>query len=189
MPDAGPDSEKRALGLIAEFATPEDAVAAARRLRAHGFDDLDAYGPFPSEELAEAIGFREHKIAPCVLAGGVVGALSGFALQYYATVIDYPHNIGGRPVFSWPAFVPVIFETTVLFAAFTGIVSLLVLNRLPRLSHPVFSAKNFERASTDHFFVSVNAGAPGFSFPRAREILGLGPAPITISILQPEDES
>jgi hypothetical protein len=177
------------LGLIAEFATPEDAVECAQRLRSHGFTDLDAYGPFPSPELAEAIGFHEHRIAPCVLAGGTVGVIAGFGLQYYATVTDYPHNIGGRPVFSWPAFIPVTFETAVLFAAITGLVSLLVLNRLPRLSHPVFAAKNFRRATTDHFFVAVSAAAPGFSFDEARRVLNLGDAPLSISVLRQENQS
>lgn len=181
--------EDRGIGLIAEFATPEEAAVVARRLHAFGFADLDAYGPFPSGELAEAIGFHEQRIAPCVLTGGIVGGLSGFALQYYATVYDYPHNIGGRPVFSWPSFIPVTFECTILFAALTGIVSLLFLNRLPRLSHPVFHAKNFERATTDHFFVSINAGAPAFSFAKAREVLEMGEPPLSISVLKKEDES
>ena len=173
--------------LVAEFAAPEDAARAARRLRAVGFTGLEAYGPFPSDELAEAIGFREHKIAPCVLAGGVTGAVAGFALQYWATVIDYPHNIGGRPVFSWPAFIPITFETTVLFAAVTGIVSLLVLNGLPRLAHPIFSTAHFERASTDHFFVAVKPASAELTLEKARAVFAEGTPPLGLSEVRPED--
>lgn len=177
---------KKESGVVAEFATPEAAAHAARHVREHGFVDLEAYGPFASEELAEAIGFREHVVAPCVLAGGVLGGLSGFGLQYYATVVDYPHNIGGRPVFSWPSFIPVTFECTVLFAALTGILTLLILNRLPRLAHPIFSALHFERATTDRFFLCLVAAAPEFSFERARTVLEAC-APLSISVVHPED--
>jgi hypothetical protein len=177
------------MGLVAEFETPEDAALVARRLRNFGFHDIDAYGPFPSEELAEAIGFHEHRMAPAVLAGGILGGMSGFGLQYYTTVIAYPHNVGGRPHFSWPAYIPITFECTVLFATLTGIVALLVLNRLPRLAHPIFSAANFERATTDRFFLSVNSGAPNFSFVKAREILEMGEPPLSISLLGKERDS
>ncbi len=173
-------------GIVAEFPSPEIAAKAALKLREKGFTDLDAYGPFPSSELAEAIGFREKKIARCVLIGGIIGGLSGYALQYYASVIDYPHNIGGRPFHSWPSFIPITFEMTVLCASITGIVSLLILNGLPRLSHPVFSAKHFDRATTDRFFLSVRADHSNFSEEKVREIFGEF-SPLSISILPKEN--
>jgi hypothetical protein len=183
-----PSSDKiaRESGVVAEFATPEEAARAARFVRDQGFRNLEAYGPFPSEELAEAIDFHEHRVAPCVLAGGIVGGLSGFALQYYATVTDYPHNVGGRPLFSWPSFIPVTFECTVLFACVTGLVTLLILNRLPRLAHPIFSAAHFERATTDRFFLCITAAGFDFSFDRATKALE-SCSPVSISIVTGEE--
>jgi hypothetical protein len=167
-------------GVLAEFATPEAAVTAAKALRAAGFTALDAYGPFPSPELAEAIGFRETKMAKCVLGGGVVGGLAGYALVYWATVLDYPHNVGGRPFNSWPSFIPILFETTVLAACATGIVSLLVICGLPRLAHPVFTAPSFRRVTTDHFFVTVRATSADFSPSAVGDVLGrLDPLSVT----------
>jgi hypothetical protein len=145
-------------GVIAEFAEPAQAVRAAKEARANGFLRIEAYGPFPVPELAEATGFREHRIAPSVLTGAAVGALGGFGFQYWATALTFPHNIGGRPYNSWPSFLPVTFELAVLCATFAGIGALLFLNRLPRLAHPVFSAPDFVRASRDRFFVCVRAG-------------------------------
>jgi hypothetical protein len=176
----------RLYGVMAEFETPEEATRAANAAREKGFAHLDAFGPFESEELTEAIGFHEHTMAKCVLGGGIAGGLGGFALQYWATVLDYPHNIGGRPVFSWPAFIPIIFECTVLVATLTGIVSLLILNRLPRLSHPAFAAKNFDRATTDHFFLCLRADAADFDAEAARSVLSAF-APLSISVLNRED--
>lgn len=175
-------------GVMAEFETPDEAVSAAKAAREKGFTHLDAFGPFESPELAEAIGFEERSVAKCVLGGGIVGGLSGFALQYWATVVDYPHNIGGRPVFSWPSFIPVMFECTVLFAALTGIVSLLILNHLPRLSHPAFGATHFERATTDRFFLCVRAEGKNFDAERVHEVLNAA-KPLSISVLHQEDES
>ncbi len=142
-------------GVIAEFAEPEAAIRAAREARDGGFARMEAYGPFPVPELAEAIGFREYRMGPCVLAGGILGGISGYALQYYATVIAYPHNVGGRPLNSWPAFVPATFETTILGAVLVGLLSFFVLSRLPRYSHPVFTAPHFERATRDRFFLCL----------------------------------
>ena len=172
-------------GVIAEFATPEAAARAARSMRESGFKKLEAYGPFPSDELATAIGFRENKIARCVLIGGIVGGLTGYALQYWASFLDYPHNIGGRPYNSWPSFIPIVFELTVLFATLTGIVSLLVLNRLPRLSHPVFSVPAFTHASTDHFFVCVRSVETEFDPVKVRILLEKF-EPLSISLIDGE---
>ena len=178
----------KAYGVMAEFETPEAAALAARTARDKGFTRLDAFGPFPSEELAEAIGFRETRIARCVLIGGIVGGFSGYGLQYWATVLDYPHNVGGRPLNSWPSFIPIIFEMTVLFATIVGIVSLLVLNRLPRLAHPVFTAPPFVRASVDHFFLCLRRADADFSPEKARDLL-IPFAPLSISVLHEEGPS
>ena len=162
-------------GIAAEFSEVAGAVAAAHATRSAGYC-TEAYGPFPVPELAGATGFRERRMAPAVLVGGLVGAASGYALQYYATVIAYPHNIGGRPLHSWPSFIPITFELGVLGATLTGIVVLLVLNRLPRLSHPVFSIPGFERASRDRFFVCVRipTGNEMFSVEKAEALLRTG---------------
>jgi hypothetical protein len=180
--------KKRPLALVAEFSGPAQAERAARALRARGFTQMEAYGPYPSPGLAEAIGFHERKVAPCMLAGGTVGALAGFALQGYMTAIDYPHNIGGRPLFSWPAFIPVTFECTIIGAALCGVGALLFFSGLPRLAHPIFSALHFERASTDHFFLAVAEGGHELSFAQARLVLE-GFEPVSISEIWPEDES
>jgi hypothetical protein len=174
-------------GVMAEFATPEAAAHAARSMRESGFQKLEAYGPFPSDELATAIGFRENKIARCVLIGGIVGGLTGWALQYWASVLDYPHNIGGRPYNSWPSFIPIIFELTVLFATLTGIGSLLFLNRLPRLSHPVFSVPSFVHASTDHFFVCVRPVASEFDPAKVRSLLKKC-EPLSVTVIEEENK-
>jgi hypothetical protein len=165
--------KKRPLALVAEFSGPAQAERAARALRARGFTQMEAYGPYPSPGLAE---------------GGTVGALAGFALQGYMTAIDYPHNIGGRPLFSWPAFIPVTFECTIIGAALCGVGALLFFSGLPRLAHPIFSALHFERASTDHFFLAVAEGGHELSFAQARLVLE-GFEPVSISEIWPEDES
>jgi hypothetical protein len=146
-------------GIAAEFATPEAATRAAGEARAQGFRRIEAYGPYPVPELAEASGFRERRIAPAVLAGAILGGLGGYGFLYYATVLAYPHNIGGRPLNSWPSFLPITFECTVLCATFAGIGALLFLSRLPRLAHPVFAIPGFRRASRDRFFVCIRAQA------------------------------
>lgn len=177
---------KKIHGVMAEFPTPDIAADAALAARREGFLHLDAYGPFSSPELIDAIGFRERKMAPCVLAGGIVGGLGGYALQYYVSVIDYPHNIGGRPLHSWPSFIPATFETTVLGATVIGVISLLMLNRLPRLSHPSSIALHFERATSDHFFLCLRAQDASFSSEKAREVLQ-GFSPLSISVIAEEE--
>ena len=179
------ETSSKPYGVMAEFPTPEAAAKAARVARQQGFLHLDAYGPFASPELAEAIGFRETKMSRCVLGGGIFGGICGYALVYYATVVSYPHNIGGRPINSWPAFIPIVFETTVLGACVIGIISLLILNGLPRLSHPVFSSPKFVRATNDHFFLCLLATTENFSEEKARETLRLL-TPLSIATVMEE---
>jgi hypothetical protein len=163
-------------GLLAEFDTPEALLDRARRTYAAGYRQISAYSPFAVEGLAEAIGQRRTKLPLLVLLGGIAGALGGFYLQYYAAVIDYPWNIGGRPFNSWPSFMIITFELTILVAALVGVVGLLVANKLPMLYHPVFNAPRFKRASQDRFFLCVKAGDPKFDVAETRQFLaGLEP--------------
>jgi hypothetical protein len=149
-------------GLLAEFREPNALVAAARKAHDEGYRRMDAYTPFPVEGLAEVLGFHERKLPLLVLGGGVAGAVGGYLLQYYASVIAYPVNIGGRPFHSWPAFIPPTFETTVLFAAFAAVLGMLALNGLPMPYHPVFNAPRFALASRDRFFLCIEATDPKF---------------------------
>jgi hypothetical protein len=147
----------RIYGLLAEFGDANALLEAAARTRAEGYRRIDAFTPFPVEGLADVIGFRERKLPMLVLAGGIVGALAGYGLQYWSSVIAYPLNIGGRPYNSWPSFVPVTFEMTILFAAFTAVLGMLALNGLPTPYHPVFNVERFALASRDRFFLLVEA--------------------------------
>jgi len=158
-------------GLVAEFENPEDLVAAAHRTREAGFRAVDAYTPMPVPGLSEAIGFRHTRLPWVVFAGGVLGAMTGFFLQLYASAVDYPLNVGGRPLNSWPAFVPITFELTILGAATFAFFGLLALNGLPTPYHPLFNVDAFERASRDRFFLCVKSKDPGFDLRGTRDFL------------------
>ncbi len=162
---------KDTYGLLAEFADGVELVEAARRARGHGFHHLEAYSPLPVEGLAEAVGFPRTKLPLLVLCGGILGCLGGYALQVYCTAIAYPLNIGGRPLNSWPAFVPVMFETTVLGAALTAVLGMLALNGLPRPHHPLFAIPEFDRASQDRFFLFIRNTDPMFDSQQTRDFL------------------
>lgn len=163
-------------GLMAEFDNPEDLLRAARHAHAEGYRRMDAYSPLPIEGLAEALGFRHTRIPLIVLLGGLVGCLGGFLLQYYVAVMDYPINVGGRPLNSWPAFIPVTFELTVLVAALSAVLGLLVLCRLPMPYHPVFNVPRFELASRNRFFLCIEAADARFEAEGTRRYLeGLNP--------------
>ena len=149
-------------GLMAEFRSPETLLAAARRASGEGFKRMDAYTPFPVEGLAEAIGFHRTRVPLIVLLGGIVGCLGGFFLQYWVAVVDYPINVGGRPLNSWPAFIPVTFEMTILVAALSAFLGVLALNGLPMPYHPVFNVEQFELASRNRFFLCIEAADPLF---------------------------
>src|ERR687894_1323867 len=149
-------------GLMAEFETPTDVVAAARRVHEEGYRRVDAYSPYPIEALSEAIGVHSTKMPLIVLIGGIVGGLAGYLLQYYTHVIDYPLNVGGKPFHSWPAFIPITFETTVLGAALSAVFGMLALNGLPEPYHPVFNTPNFALATRDRFFLMIESRDPKF---------------------------
>ncbi len=158
-------------GLLAEFADHKALVAAARGAYAAGYRRLDAFSPFPVEGLSEAIGFHRDALAPVVLGGGVLGAGVGYAMQYYLSAVHYPLNVGGRPLHSWPAFVPVIYEMTILFAALAAVFGMLLLNGLPRPYHPVFNVPAFARASRDRFFLYIESSDPLFDLQDTRRFL------------------
>jgi hypothetical protein len=163
-------------GLMAEFTTPEDVVEAARRAYAEGYRRMDAYSPLAIDGLAEAIGFTHNRLPLIVLIGGLTGAATAYGLIYFSAVLNYPLNVGGRGLNSWPAFVPIIFELTILFASFGAVFGMLGLNGLPMPYHPVFNTPGFAMASRNRFFLCIEARDPKFDFERTRAFLeGLGP--------------
>jgi len=149
-------------GLMAEFDSPSALVEAADKARLAGYRRMDAYSPIPIEELSEALGLRRTRLPILVFLGGLAGGLGGYGLEYWSQVIEYPMNIGGRLYHSWPHFIPVTFETTVLGAALTAFVGMWALNELPQPYHPVFNVPEFVRASTDRFFLCIESGDPRF---------------------------
>ena len=159
-----------AYGLLAEFERPEVAVEAARRARSAGYTRVSAYSPFPVPELSEAVGVRRPWIPAIVLAGGVAGGAGGFLMQWWMAAVAYPLDVAGRPLLSWPAFVPVTFELAVLGAALAGAFGLLVLAGLPRLYHPLDASEDFRRATQDRFFVCVEASDPRFDARETRRL-------------------
>jgi len=156
--------------LMAEFRDADALVAAARRI-ASLYRDVDAYAPFAVDGLADAIGFRRNRVSLVTLLGGIAGGAGAYLLQWYTAVIDYPIDAGGRPLHSWPAFVPATFELTILGAAVAAFAALLVLNGLPRLRHPVFDAPDFDVASRNRFFLAVRASDPNFDAEGTRRAL------------------
>jgi hypothetical protein len=172
-------SERVRYGFVAEFETPEQLYRAAEEAFGHGYRRMDAFAPFPIEGLPEALGKRTH-IPLLVLLGGITGGVGAYFMQWYANAISYRMNIGGRPVHSWPAFIPITFELTVLAAAFTAFLSVFIFSGLPRLNHPMFNLPEFERASQDRFFLCIEARDPKFDLIQTREFLQTL-APIQIS--------
>ena len=162
--------------LSAEFSGKEEIVAAARRAHTAGYRKVEAYSPFPIEEMPEALGRSRTAVPLITLFGGMIWGLGGYFMQWYAMAIDYPLNIGGRPYHSWPAYIPITFEMTILGAALSAVISMMALNKLPEPHHPVFNAPNFDRASQDRFFLFIEAADPKFDLTQTRAFLaGLQP--------------
>jgi hypothetical protein len=166
-------------GVLAEFASADALLAGARRAREAGYAQVEAYSPFPVEGLAEATGFRRDRVPPMVLAGGLIGGVGGYFMQWYSAVVSYPFNSGGKPPHSWPEFIPVTFELTILGAALAAFVAMLALNGLPRLRHPVFNVREFDLASRNRFFLCLRGAepAPARDFLRALDPLGVWEVP------------
>jgi hypothetical protein len=149
-------------GAMVEFDDPESLIAACERAYDEGYRKMDAYAPMPVEGLAEAIGFKKNKVALAVLIAGICGATFGFFFLEWITNIAYPLNVGGRPLNSWPAYIPITFECMVLFAGLTSMFSMLAMNGLPKPYHPVFNVEAFQRASVDKFFLCIESTDPMF---------------------------
>jgi hypothetical protein len=164
-------SDASIYGLMAEFDSAQELVAAAHKTHAAGYQKMDAYSPFPIEGLADAIGFHKNRVPFVVLVGGIIGGLSGYLLQYYVAAITYPVNIGGRPLNSWPSFVIVTFEMTILFAGLSAVFGMLALNGLPMPYHPVFNVPEFAQASENKFFLVVFSSDPQYDAARTRDFL------------------
>lgn len=162
---------KTLYGVMAEFDTPKEIVAAARAAREAGFTRMDAYSPFPIHEMDDALGIKRSILSFLVFAGGILGGLGGFSLLYYTHVIDYPLNVGGRPYMAIPMFIPITFECIVLLAALTAVVGMIVLNGLPQPYHPVFNAPRFALASRDKFFLAIEANDPKFDHDETTRFL------------------
>jgi len=167
-------------GLMAEFEDPGALVLATERAHERGYRCMDAYSPFPIEELHHALGSRHTRLPLIVLIGGLVGCLGGYALCYWVSVFAYPVNIGGKPLHSWPAFIPVTFECTILVAALSAVLGMLALNGLPQPYHPVFNVPRFALASRNRFFLCIEARDPKFDVEATRRFLEtLGPREVT----------
>ncbi|MBI1320090.1 MAG: DUF3341 domain-containing protein [Candidatus Hydrogenedens sp.] len=165
------DDTPKTYGLIAEFDTPDELLHAAESAYKAGYRTMDAYSPFPIHGLSEAIGFKKTAVSLITLLAGLTGAATGFGMQYIAMVLHYPYDIGGKPFLSWPSFMPITFELTILFGAFGAFLSMFALNGLPRPNHPIFNAKRFERASSDGFFLCIEAEDGQFDMDKTRAFL------------------
>jgi hypothetical protein len=163
-------------GLMVEFLTAQEILEATRHAWQAGFRDMDAYTPYPVEGLAVTLGMKKSRIPAIAFAGGIVGGTVGFIMQIYSMSVDYPLNVGGRPLNSWPVFIPITFETLVLVASISTMLGVFLLNGLPRLHHPVFSVPEFARASQDRFFLCIEATDSQFELEKTtRFLLSLSP--------------
>jgi len=178
---SAPMAERGAIyGLVAEFDNPTALVAAARRCRDAGYRKMDAYSPFPIHELTAALGFRRTRLPLLVLVGGLTGTATALLMQWFSAAVHYPLNVGGRPLASWPAFIPITFELTILFASFATVLGMLGMNGLPMPYHPIFNAPRFALASRDRFFLCIETKDPLFDLEKTTKFLeSLGAAVVS----------
>lgn len=168
-------------GLMAEYDDADQFLAACEKVRDAGFTKIDGYAPFPVHGMSEALGLAPSKLPAMILTGGILGGLGGFMMLYYANVISYVWNIGGRPPNSWPAWIPITFECTVLGAGLTAVFGMILLNGLPQPYHPVFNVKAFDQASQTRFFVLIEAADPKFKLEETAAFMqSLSPTPLVV---------
>jgi hypothetical protein len=171
--------DPRIFGLMAEFRDVNSAIIAARSTYAAGYRKVDAYSPFPVEELSEAIGFHKNGVALICLIGGLLGGTAAFTLQWWINNVSYPVNIAGRPLNSWPSFIIVTFEMTILFSGLSAVFGMLALNGLPMPYHPVFNVPQFDTATKDRFFLVIFSSDKRYDPVATRQFLeGLKPISI-----------
>lgn len=161
----------RVYGLLAEFETPDSLLAAARRVREAGYTRWDAYSPYPVHGLDRAMGLRDTRLPWIVLAAGIAGTASGILMQWWMNAIDYAFVVGGKPLFSLPAQIPIAFEVTILFSAIACVVAMFAFNGLPRFTHPAFGSARFRRVTTDRFFIAIEAADPRFDIEHTEAFL------------------
>ena len=169
-------ARKPPFALMAEFHSSKELIHAIRESHKAGYKQLEAYTPYPIEEVWEELGHHRSWLPLIVLIAGIIGFFAGFGLQYWSSVINYPINVGGRPLNSWIAFIPVTFETTILFASVAAVLGMFALNKLPMPYHPVFNVKRFALASRDRYFLAIATWDPKFDRVETRNFLeSLGP--------------
>ncbi len=165
-----PRAKQPIYGYIAEFEEPDRLLEAARKVKAEGYDVVEAYSPLPLHGLADILGWS-NRLPAIVFAGGVLGACVGFGLQYWVSVIEYPVIVAGKPFNSWPAFIVPTFECTILFAAIAAVLGMFWLNGLPQPYHPVFNVPRFVEASRDRFFLMILSRDPRFEMERTKKFM------------------
>lgn len=175
-------------GITAEFVSPDDLIHAAERATEAGYTKVEAYTPFPVHGLTEAMNFEDVKVPWTIFGAGCAGLLTGFGLECWVSGIAYPHNVGGRPLISWPSFIPVIFECTVLFAGVTAFIATIAFNGLPKPHNPIFGAPNFERATQDRFFLCIESNDPQFDTEKVTEFMNSLGAANVAQVRNDEDD-
>ncbi len=175
------DEPKTPFGLLAEFRSPDDLLAAAKSAYAEGYRKLEAYSPFPVHGVSAAIGFPKDEMRWVILIGAVLGAITAYVMQYFSAVIHYPINVGGRPLHSWPSFIPITFELTVLGGASAAVFGMIILNGLPTYYHPVFNVPGFALASRDRFFLLIESIDPKYAADETMAFLeGMNPVEVNV---------